>query len=227
MNESIRQQVRDANLQLVSEGLVRLTWGNASAIDRDRGVIWIKPSGVSYDEMTPDDMVEVDLHTGRYNGPLRPSSDTPTHLQLYQSFPEIGAVIHTHSHWATVWAQACREIPCLGTTHADHFYGPVPLTRWLSDQEIQEAYELHTGKVIAERFQDENPMDCPGVLVAGHGPFTWGRTPAEAVRHAIILEEIARMAFHTLRLGKETPISQVLQDKHFGRKHGPGKYYGQ
>lgn len=223
----MKERVLKANIHLVEAGLVKLTWGNASAVDREKGVVFIKPSGVDYENMTADDMVEVDLESGQYSGKLRPSSDTPTHLYLYRAFPQLGGIVHTHSRWATSWAQAFREIPCLGTTHADHFYGSVPLTRFLTKEEIDGEYELNTGVVIAERFAHEDPEQLPGVLVAGHGPFTWGATVEEAVKHSIILEEIAMMAYHTFQLGKKTPVHQALLDKHYSRKHGPGKYYGQ
>lgn len=223
----LKQAVFEANIALVKEGLVRLTWGNASGIDREQGLMVIKPSGVSYDEMTPEDMVVMDL-TGRItDSRLNPSSDTPTHLYLYQAFPSINGVVHTHSEWATSWAQACREIPCLGTTHADHFYGNVPCTRMLSVAEIQDNYELATGQVIQERFSGLNPEEVPGVLVAEHGPFCWGKTVRDAVRHAIILEEVAKMAFRTVMLGKSTAVQPAILEKHYTRKHGPDAYYGQ
>jgi L-ribulose-5-phosphate 4-epimerase len=223
----LKQAVFEANIALLNEGLVKMTWGNASGIDRNQGLIVIKPSGVSYDEMTPDDMVIVGLDGHPVDSRYRPSSDTPTHVALYEAFPEIGGVVHTHSEWATSWAQACREIPCLGTTHADHFYGAVPCTRPLTPEEIKGSYEVETGRVIRERFSGLNPLEVPGVLVAEHGPFCWGRTVAEAVRHAIILEEIAKMAFRTVMLGKEDPVGRDILEKHYFRKHGPGAYYGQ
>lgn len=223
----MKKRVYQANIRLVEAGLVKLTWGNASAVDRKKGVVYIKPSGVDYQQMTPDDMVEIDLETGEYRGSLRPSSDTPTHLHLYRTFQELGGIVHTHSRWATSWAQAFREIPCLGTTHADHFYGNVPLTRFLKKEEIEGDYEHNTGVVIEERFQNEDVRELPGVLVAGHGPFTWGGTIEDAVKHAIILEEIAMMAYHTFQLGKKSPVHQALLDKHYTRKHGPDSYYGQ
>jgi L-ribulose-5-phosphate 4-epimerase len=224
---SLKQAVFEANLALVKEGLVKLTWGNASGIDRARGLIVIKPSGISYDEMTPEDMVVLDLQGNVADSRLKPSSDTPTHLFLYQAFPSIGSIVHTHSEWATSWAQASRSIPCFGTTHADHFYGPVPCTRLLTADEIQGQYERSTGQVIQEAFTGINPTEVPGVLVAEHGPFCWGKTPAEAVKHAIILEEIAKMAFRTVMLGKDHAVQEALLDKHYQRKHGPGAYYGQ
>ena len=223
----LKQAVFEANLALVKEGLVKLTWGNASGIDRAQGLVVIKPSGISYDEMTPDDMVVLDLEGNPVDSKLKPSSDTPTHLYLYQSFPKIEGIVHTHSEWATSWAQACRNIPCFGTTHADHFYGPVPCTRSLTPEEILGHYELATGEVIRERFSGINPLEVPGVLVAEHGPFCWGKSVADAVKHAVILEEIAKMAFRTVMLGKDHPVQPALLDKHYQRKHGPDAYYGQ
>ena len=224
---NLKQAVFEANLALVKEGLIKLTWGNASGIDRVKGLIVIKPSGISYDEMTPDDMAVLDLQGNVLESKLNPSSDTPTHLYLYQAFPAIGSIVHTHSGWATSWAQACRDIPCLGTTHADHFYGHVPCTRLLTPAEIQGHYELATGRVIEERFSGINPLEIPGVLVAEHGPFCWGKTAAEAVKHAVILEEIAKMAFRTVMLGKDNPVQSAILEKHYRRKHGPDAYYGQ
>lgn len=223
----LKQAVYETNLALVKEGLVKLTWGNASGIDRTQGLVVIKPSGISYDDMTPEDMVVLDLQGNLVDSKLRPSSDTPTHLFLYQAFPEIGSIVHTHSEWATTWAQACLSIPCFGTTHADHFYGPVPCTRLLTPSEIQGQYELATGEVIRERFEGMDPLSVPAVLVAEHGPFCWGKGPSEALKHAIILEEIAKMAFRTVMLGKNNPVQQALLDKHYLRKHGPEAYYGQ
>lgn len=223
----LQAAVLKANLDLVKEGLVKFTWGNASGVDREKGIMYIKPSGVDYSVMAAEDMVEVDLATGAYKGKYKPSSDTPTHLYLYRQFPELGGIVHTHSKWATSWAQACREIPCLGTTHADHFYGSVPLTRALTKDEIQGDYELNTGFVIGDHFKGSDLFERPGVLVAEHGPFTWGHTVEEAVKHAVILEEIARIAFNTVLLGKQWPVQQVLLEKHFSRKHGPNAYYGQ
>ncbi|MFA6126585.1 MAG: L-ribulose-5-phosphate 4-epimerase [Bacteroidales bacterium] len=225
--QNLKQAVFDANLALVREGLVRLTWGNASGIDRTQGLIVIKPSGISYDEMTPDDMVVVDLNGSVVNSQFKPSSDTPTHLWLYIAFPKLGGIVHTHSAWATSWAQAGREIPCLGTTHADHFHGPVPCTRRLTPDEIQNQYELETGRVIQEAMVGLDPLEIPGVLVAEHGPFCWGKSVTDAVKHAVILEEIAKMAFRTVMLGKSSPVQPVLLEKHYMRKHGPDAYYGQ
>jgi L-ribulose-5-phosphate 4-epimerase len=224
---NLKQAVFEANLALVQEGLVKLTWGNASGIDREKGIVVIKPSGVSYTEMTPDDMVVIDLEGHLTDGSLRPSSDAPTHLFLYKAFPAVGGIVHTHSEWATSWAQSCRDIPCFGTTHADHFYGDVPCTRSLTPSEIQGQYEKATGEVIQERFSRINPSEVPGVLVAEHGPFCWGKSVTEAVKHAVILEEIAKMAFRTVMLGKTDPVQAALLEKHYMRKHGPDAYYGQ
>ncbi len=223
----LKQSVFEANLALVREGLIKLTWGNVSGIDRSLGIIVIKPSGFSYDEMTPDDMVVMDLQGNVLESKLKPSSDTPTHLYLYQAFSSVGSIVHTHSEWATSWAQACLDIPCLGTTHADYFHGPVPCTRLLTSDEIQGEYELSTGKVIQERFETLDPVGVPAVLVAEHGPFCWGKNPAEALKHAVILEEVAKMAFRTFMLGKKDPVQPAILDKHYSRKHGPKAYYGQ
>ena len=229
--DALREAVWQANRDIVDAGLVELTWGNASGVDRERGVMAIKPSGVAYDRLEPDDIVVLHLETGEALGSgLRPSSDTPTHRYLYQQFEAIGGIVHTHSSHAVAWAQAERDLPCFGTTHADHFHGPVPVTRRMRDDEIREDYEHNTGVVIAERFR-EGGLDVerrPGVLVAGHGPFAWGGTPATAVENAIALESVARMALHTLLInGAARPIGQPLLDKHFLRKHGAGAYYGQ
>jgi len=229
--EEMKHAVWQANMQLIEAGLVVLTFGNASAVDRQAGVMAIKPSGVDYKTLKPQNIVVLSVETGTIvDGDLRPSSDAPTHLVLYRAFQSIGGVAHTHSTYAAAWAQACREIPCLGTTHADYFHGPVPLTRHLSAEEIREDYEISTGKVIVERFREAglSPDRFPGVLVANHGPFTWASSPLEAVENSIALEEIARTALLTLAVnpGGGT-ISQELLDKHFLRKHGPGAYYGQ
>lgn len=229
--DALRQAVWRANLDLVEAGLVVLTWGNASAVDRDAGVIAIKPSGVAYDEMGPDDMVVVSLDDGAVvDGALKPSSDTPTHLYLYREFPGAGGVVHTHSRHAVSWAQAERDIPCFGTTHADHFYGPIPVTRRMRADEIREAYEHNTGVVIAECFRSRgiDPADVPAVLVAGHGPFAWGETARKAVENGIVLEAVAEMAMNTRSIdGEAAPIDRELLDKHFLRKHGRNAYYGQ
>jgi L-ribulose-5-phosphate 4-epimerase len=224
----LREEVLEANLELVRRGLVLYTFGNASGIDRERGIVIIKPSGVAYESMKPADLVAVDLEAQTVEGQLRPSSDLPTHLILYREFPKIGGVVHTHSHCATVWAQAGREIPCFGTTHADYFHGPVPVTAHLTAEEIAVDYEANTGHAIVRHFRNLDPMSRPAVLVRGHAPFTWGETVAEAVHHAVVLEEIAEMALHTRMANPDAgPISQELLDKHFHRKHGRSAYYGQ
>jgi len=229
MLEQLKKRVCEANLRLVREGLVLLTWGNVSAVARKEGLIVIKPSGVAYDEMKPGQMVVVSLKTGDVvEGTLRPSSDTPTHLELYRTFSEIGGIVHSHSLYATAWAQAGREIPTFGTTHADHFYGTVPCTREMKQGEIENDYEKNTGCVIVERFKDMDPLHMPAVLVAGHAPFTWGATLEEAVTNSLVLERVARMASETLLLNpKQRPLKKALLDKHFLRKHGSGAYYGQ
>ncbi|NLY90200.1 MAG: L-ribulose-5-phosphate 4-epimerase [Firmicutes bacterium] len=228
MLTALKDEELAANLELKSRNLIIYTWGNVSGIDREKGLVVIKPSGVPYEDLTAEQMVVVDLEGKVVEGNLKPSSDTPTHLCLYQNFPEIGGVVHTHSPWATAWAQAERGIPCLGTTHADYFYGEVPCTRRLNAAEIKDEYELNTGKVIVERFTGLNYLDFPGVLVANHGPFTWGTDPANAVHNSVVLEEIAKIAFFTQVLnGSASAISQELLDKHYLRKHGAGAYYGQ
>jgi len=229
MLERLREEVCRANLRLAAEGLVIETWGNVSGIDRAQGLLVIKPSGVAYEGMKSDHMVVVSLATGEVTeGDLRPSSDTPTHIELYRAFPDIGGVVHTHSIFATAWAQARREIPALGTTHADYFHGPIPCTRPMTEAEIGGDYETNTGKVIVERFAELDPMRIPAVLVASHGPFAWGRSPDEAVAGAAHLEHVARLASETLRVEPNAgPMPQALLDKHFLRKHGPGRYYGQ
>ena len=228
MLEELKQEVYEANLQLVQYGLVLLTWGNVSGLDKKQGLFVIKPSGVSYDSMRPSDMVVVDMDGKVAEGTLSPSSDTPTHLEIYKNFPETGGVTHTHSKWATIWAQAKRGIPALGTTHADYFYGEVPCTRDLTREEIQEAYERNTGRVVVETFLKRDPMSIPAALVAGHGPFTWGKDAKKSVENALVLEEVAHMAFETSVLsGNRVPMHQDLLDKHFLRKHGKGAYYGQ
>lgn len=225
---ALRQEVYEANLEVVRHGLVLYTFGNASGIDRERGFVIIKPSGVPYEELSPDRLVVVDLNGQVVEGDLKPSSDLPTHLVLYKAFPEIGGIVHTHSTAATAFAQARREIPCLGTTHADYFYGSIPVTDPMTPDEIAQNYEENTGHVIVRRFRNLDPLEMPAVLVANHGPFTWGRTPMEAARIAVLLEEVARLALQTYALNPHcSPISQALLDKHFKRKHGPGAYYGQ
>lgn len=227
----LRHAVWHANMEISRTGLAMLTWGNASGVDRDAEIVIIKPSGVDYATLTPEQLVVVDLASGKVvEGKLRPSSDTPTHLELYRQFPAAGGVVHTHSHFATVWAQAGQEIPCYGTTHADTFYGSIPLTRQLTPEEVTSDYELNTGRVIVERFTTGKlyPAHVPGVLVAGHAPFAWGPSPAKALENALVLEEVARMAFHTRALNPTAPLlPQYVLDKHFLRKHGATAYYGQ
>lgn len=229
MLEKLKKEVCEANLELVKEGLVIQTWGNVSGIDRERGMVVIKPSGVAYDIMKPGHMVVVSLATGEVvEGTLKPSSDTPTHLVLYRAFSTIGGVVHTHSLYATAWAQTGRAVPALGTTHADYFYGPIPCTRLMKPAEIQHDYEANTGEVIVETFQGKDPMACSAVLVASHGPFTWGRAAADAVHNAVVLEHVVRLAGESVRVFPSVkPMQQVLLNKHFYRKHGPGAYYGQ
>jgi L-ribulose-5-phosphate 4-epimerase len=229
MLDALKEEVCRANLRLVEEQLVIHTWGNVSGIDRKQGLVVIKASGVAYEGMSPEHMVVVSLDTGeKVEGDYRPSSDTPTHLELYRAFGDIAGVVHTHSLYASAWAQARREIPPLGTTHADYFYGSIPLTRQMTEAEIKQAYEINTGKVIVERFADLDPMEMPAVLVVNHGPFTWGRSPDDAVDNAVYLECVARMASETLRVDPNVEsMPQALLDKHYLRKHGPDRYYGQ
>ncbi len=228
MLEELREAVLDANLALPKYELVTFTWGNVSGVDRAQGLMVIKPSGVPYHELKKEHLVVLDLEGTQVEGKLRPSSDTPTHLVLYRAFPEIGGIVHTHSPWATSWAQAGKGIPALGTTHADYFYGELPCTRKMTAEEIQAAYEEQTGHVIVETFREKNPLHIPGVLVNNHGPFSWGKDAEEAVHNAVVLEEIAKIAYHTVVLTPEIPaIDQVLLDKHFLRKHGINAYYGQ
>ncbi|HPC61188.1 MAG TPA: L-ribulose-5-phosphate 4-epimerase [Verrucomicrobiota bacterium] len=229
MLDELKRRVCEANLELVSTGLVIQTWGNVSGIDRRQGLVVIKPSGVPYAKMRPRHMVVVSLETGAVvEGGLNPSSDTPTHLVLYRAFRDVGGIVHTHSLYATAWAQTCRNVPALGTTHADYFHGPIPCTRRLTSAEIQGAYEAETGHVIVETFRRRDPLSCPGVLVASHGPFAWGKTASDAVHNAIVLEHVVRLAAETLRVFPSAkPMQQALLDKHFLRKHGPGAYYGQ
>ena len=226
----LKEAVLEANLELVRRGLVMFTWGNVSGVDRERGLVAIKPSGVSYEHMKVRDIVVLNLKGDVVEGDLSPSSDMPTHLALYNAFPQMGGIVHTHSTWATIWAQACKPIPCLGTTHADTFYRDIPCTREMTPAEIKGAYEQETGNVIVETLRGigGDPMDMPGVLVAQHGPFAWGKTPSDAVYHAAVLEQVAHMAHETLLINAQAKvISQTLQDKHFFRKHGPNAYYGQ
>lgn len=227
MLEDLKQKVYEANMLLPKYGLVTFTWGNVSAVDRESGLVVIKPSGVDYETMKPEDMVVVELDGNRVEGKLKPSSDTPTHIELYKVFDNIGGIVHTHSRWATVFAQAGRGINAYGTTHGDYFYGEIPVTRLMTPEEIAEEYEKETGKVIAETFKDKDPDMIPAVLVNSHGPFTWGKDAAEAVHNAVVLEETAMMAYYTESLGKTAPMQQELLDKHFLRKHGKNAYYGQ
>ena len=230
MLEELKKEVYEANMLLPKYDLVTFTWGNVSGIDRDTGYFVIKPSGVDYDKLRPEDMVVMDLEGNRIEGTLNPSSDTPTHLELYKKYPEIGGVVHTHSPEATSWAQAGRDIPLYGTTHADYFYGPIPCARSLTPEEIGGEYERNTGLVIIETFEQRglNPMHTPGVLCTNHGPFTWGKDAAEAVHNAVVLEEVARMAIRTELLNPQVqPAPDSIRDKHFFRKHGENAYYGQ
>ena len=241
MLEELKQKVCKANLDLVKHGLVLFTWGNVSAIDRASGLVVIKPSGVSYDDMKPSDMVVVDLDGNVVEGSLRPSSDTPTHLVIYKAFPEVGGVVHTHSTFATAWAQAGRDIPSLGTTHADYFHDDIPCTRDMKKLEVFGEYEKETGKVIVERFKKIKPMDTPAVLVRNHGPFAWGTDADNAVHNAVVLEEVAKMAFIAMTINKDfiganrdpyqadsaPTMNNHLIEKHYSRKHGPNAYYGQ
>ena len=230
MLEQLKQQVYQANLELPRRGLVLYTWGNVSGIDREKGLVVIKPSGVEYGALTPGDLVVLDLDGHVVEGALNPSSDTATHLELYRAFPGIGGVVHTHSAYAAAWAQAGLDIPCYGTTHADYFYGSIPCARCLSKTEIDGDYERNTGRVIVETFRKRNinPAHVPGVICAGHGPFTWGNSPAQAVYHSVVLEEVARMAILTRQVCPSAHVApQAMLDKHFLRKHGPNAYYGQ
>ncbi|WP_223593662.1 L-ribulose-5-phosphate 4-epimerase [Neobacillus bataviensis] len=230
MLERLKREVLEANLQLPKHRLVTFTWGNVSGIDHETGFVVIKPSGVPYDELQIDDLVVLDLDGKIVEGTLRPSSDTPTHLALYRAFPQIGGIVHTHSPGATSWAQAGRPIPALGTTHADYFYGEIPCTRTLTEEEIERGYEHETGKVIIETFEKEglNPVAMPGILLSGHAPFSWGKDPNQAVHNAVVLEEVAKMALNTYMLNRQIePIDQFLLDKHYLRKHGVNAYYGQ
>ncbi|MED4229093.1 L-ribulose-5-phosphate 4-epimerase [Neobacillus cucumis] len=230
MLEQLKTDVLDANLQLPKHGLVTFTWGNVSGIDREQGLVVIKPSGVPYEELKIEDLVVLSLDGEIVEGSLRPSSDTPTHLALYRAFPQIGGIVHTHSPWATSWAQAGRPIPALGTTHADYFYGEIPCSRSLTKEEIERGYELETGYVIIETFEKEglDPVSMPGILLSGHAPFSWGKDPNQAVHNAVVLEEVAKMALNTNMLNPQIkPIDQFLLDKHYLRKHGVNAYYGQ
>lgn len=230
MLEELKQLVYEANMELPKYGLVTFTWGNVSAIDREKGLFVIKPSGVDYDKLKPEDMVVVDLEGNKVEGKYNPSSDTPTHLELYKAFTEIGGIVHTHSSYATSWAQAGRDIPCYGTTHADYIYGPVPCVRCLTADEIADAYEKNTGLLIVKEFmaRGKEPMAVPAVLCKNHGPFTWGKDAKEAVHNAVVLEEVAKMAYRAESINAHAqPAPQELQDKHYYRKHGANAYYGQ
>ena len=229
MLKQLKEKIFQANLLLPKHGLITFTWGNVSGIDREKGLVVIKPSGVSYDEMKADDIVIVEIVTGKVvEGSLKPSSDTPTHLELYKAFPNVGGIVHTHSRWATTFAQAGRGIMALGTTHADYFYGEIPCTRKMTKAEIEGAYEKETGTVIIETFKDKDPDAIPAVIVHSHGPFTWGTDAMNAVQNAVVLEEVAFMNFHAMMLMPEIqPMQQDLLDKHYQRKHGTNAYYGQ
>ncbi|MGA3287946.1 MAG: L-ribulose-5-phosphate 4-epimerase [Bacteroidota bacterium] len=228
MLKRLKEEVCTANLELLKLGLVTLTWGNVSAISRPDGLIVIKPSGVSYDALRTDDMVVVDLNGKIVEGNRKPSSDTPTHLKLYNAFPMIGGITHTHSTYASMFAQACKEIPCLGTTHADHFNGAIPVTRFLTEEEVKTEYEANTGTVIIERFTQLDILTLPAVLVAGHAPFTWGKDASDSVKNSLALERVAQMALGTLQLNLNIgELPQYIREKHFERKHGPKAYYGQ
>lgn len=230
MVERLKEEVYEANMELVRRGVVIYTWGNVSGIDREKGLVVIKPSGVEYDRLTPNDMTVLDLNTGKkVEGRWKPSSDTPTHLELYRAFPEIGGVTHTHSINAVAFAQAGRDIPALGTTHADYFYGDIPCTRSLTKEEVEQAYERNTGLVIIETLKERSiePLSVPGALVRGHGPFTWGSNAASSVYHAVVMETVAEMTLKTLLLAPDAALEQYVLDKHYFRKHGANAYYGQ
>ena len=227
MLDSLKSDVFTANLDLVKHGLVIFKWGNVSGIEREKGLVVIKPSGVSYDEMTVEDMVVVDLDGNVVEGRLKPSSDTPTHWELYKAFPSIGGIVHTHSTYATAWAQAGFDIPNIGTTHADYFSEAIPCTRSMTEAEVNDAYEKETGAVIVERFRQLNPEYLPGVLVKNHGPFSWGKNPHDAVHNAVVMEQVAKMAFIAHSVNPNLTMNNLLIQKHFYRKHGPNAYYGQ
>ena len=230
MLEQLKEQVYQANMLLPAHHLVTFTWGNVSGIDREKGLFVIKPAGVEYDELKPEDLVVMDLQGNKVEGDMNPSSDTKTHLVLYNAFPQLGGIVHTHSPYAVGWAQAGRDIPCYGTTHADYFYGPIPCARHLTQEELDEDYEMNTGKLIVEEFQARgiDPVAVPAVICHSHGPFTWGKDAAQAVYHAVVLEEVAKMAMFTRQVDPSAaPAPQRIQDKHYMRKHGPNAYYGQ
>ena len=230
MLEALKQAVYEANMELPQRGLVTYTWGNVSGIDRETGYVVIKPSGVDYEDLTPDKLVVLDLDGNIIEGNLNPSSDTKTHLELYKAYPQLGGIVHTHSPYAVGWAQAGKDIPAYGTTHADYFYGPVPCARHLTPEEVEEDYERNTGKVIVETFTERgiNPVHVPAVICRSHGPFTWGKDAKQAVYHAVVLEEVAKMSLFTAQINPQCPPApQHILDKHFMRKHGPNAYYGQ
>lgn len=227
MLEDLKKEVYKANIDLVKHGLVIFTWGNVSGIDRSKGLVVIKPSGVDYDVMTPEDMVVVDLEGNVVEGRLKPSSDTPTHLAIYRAWPEVGGVVHTHSTFATAWAQAGRDIPNIGTTHADYFHEAIPCTADMTEEEVKGAYELETGNVIIKRFEGMNPMHTPGVLVKNHGPFAWGKDAHDAVHNAVVMEQVAKMASIAFAANPNLTMNPLLVEKHYLRKHGPNAYYGQ
>ena len=231
MLEELKKRVYEANMLLPKYGLVTFTWGNVSEIDRETGLFAIKPSGVDYDKLTPDDMVIVDLNGNKVEGRYNPSSDTATHVELHKAFPNIGGVVHTHSRWATIWAQAGRDIPAYGTTHGDYFYGPVPCTRRMTPAEIGDdvsgEYEKETGRVIIRCFKNIDPLHTPGALVRNHGPFAWGKDAADAVHNAVVMEQVAQMAYLSYQINPELTMNPLLVEKHFSRKHGPTAYYGQ
>jgi L-ribulose-5-phosphate 4-epimerase len=228
MLEELKETVLKANLALIKYNLVTLTWGNVSGIDREKGLIAIKPSGIDYEKMKAEDIVIVDLNGKRIEGKLNPSSDTPTHIELYKAFPKIGGISHSHSEYATIFAQASMEIPCLGTTHADHFNGPVPVTRFLTEEEVNSGYERNTGKIIVERFKALDPESVPAVLVVGHAPFAWGKDPEDSVKNNLVLERVAKMALNCLALKPDLKkLPEYIQKKHHERKHGDDAYYGQ
>lgn len=228
MLEKLKEQVYEANMELQKKGLVIYTWGNVSGIDREKGLIVIKPSGVDYDTMKPEDMVVLDLQGNIVEGKYKPSTDTPTHLVMYNTYPNIGGVVHTHSEWATIFAQAGMDIPAFGTTHADYFYGDIPCTRDLTEEEINGEYEKETGNVIVETIGDKDPLEVPAIIVKNHAPFTWGKDPENAVYNAVVLDKVAQMAYNTMTLNpRVSRVKQHLLDKHYLRKHGANAYYGQ
>ncbi len=228
MLSELKEKVYEANMDLWRKGMVIYTWGNVSGIDSDKGLVVIKPSGVDYDTMRPEDMVVVDLNGNVVEGKLRPSSDTPTHIVLYKEYPQMGGIVHTHSVHAVAYAQAGKSIPALGTTHADYFYGAIPCTRGLTAEEVEEAYEVNTGNVIVETLEGKDPMAVPGIVVKNHGPFAWGKSPADAVYNSVVMEKVAEMAYITSQINPNVlPAPQYIMDKHYFRKHGPNAYYGQ